>query len=384
MGTEIRATYKIVTPMFLGDGDSSQLANTIRPPAVKGALRFWWRALAWARHAHHDQGQTLKAIHREEAALFGAAADTETGGGQGAFILRVTDTEGMPKASRISASGGQGYLLGQGLYHFRDGVNRDSFSHGTFTVVLRIRPGASDEQQRQLLDALLLFGLLGGLGSRVRRGWGSVSITKLEADLENFHAPSSRDDYIKQLRGLIAETRECKPLPSYTALSSHSRIDISKRDSSAMDLLTYAGEEMQLYRSYGRNGKVNGKAAEKNFKDDHDLIFNALSGNKSNNVLPQRIVFGLPHNYFFSSTKKKMDIAPDLNGGSRRASPLLMHVHEVDPRQYLLVQTLIPATFLPQGAQVKRGNRLVPAGDPKWQVLHEYLDRFPGREGLFS
>lgn len=39
----ITATFEIVTPMFLGDAD--QKATSIRPTAIKGALRFWWRAL---------------------------------------------------------------------------------------------------------------------------------------------------------------------------------------------------------------------------------------------------------------------------------------------------------------------------------------------------
>jgi len=41
---EIKATYKIVTPMFLGGADHEE---EIRVPSIKGALRFWWRALAW-------------------------------------------------------------------------------------------------------------------------------------------------------------------------------------------------------------------------------------------------------------------------------------------------------------------------------------------------
>ncbi len=41
--TVITATYRVVTPMFIGDAD--QKATSLRPPSIKGALRFWWRAL---------------------------------------------------------------------------------------------------------------------------------------------------------------------------------------------------------------------------------------------------------------------------------------------------------------------------------------------------
>lgn len=45
MPSKITATYRIVTPMFVGD--ANQQATEISPQSVKGALRFWWRALNW-------------------------------------------------------------------------------------------------------------------------------------------------------------------------------------------------------------------------------------------------------------------------------------------------------------------------------------------------
>jgi CRISPR-associated protein Cmr1 len=45
--TVVTARFQIVTPMFLGG--AGQKAEGIRPPSVKGALRFWWRALNWGR-----------------------------------------------------------------------------------------------------------------------------------------------------------------------------------------------------------------------------------------------------------------------------------------------------------------------------------------------
>ncbi len=45
MPEKITARYRITTPMFIGD--AAQQASGISPAAVKGALRFWWRALNW-------------------------------------------------------------------------------------------------------------------------------------------------------------------------------------------------------------------------------------------------------------------------------------------------------------------------------------------------
>jgi hypothetical protein len=48
----LQATYRIVTPMFIGDAE--QKATDLRPPSIKGALRFWWRALNWKLQFHNE------------------------------------------------------------------------------------------------------------------------------------------------------------------------------------------------------------------------------------------------------------------------------------------------------------------------------------------
>ena len=40
----IRATYRIVTPMFCGGAEQQA---EFRLASFKGVLRFWWRALMW-------------------------------------------------------------------------------------------------------------------------------------------------------------------------------------------------------------------------------------------------------------------------------------------------------------------------------------------------
>jgi len=378
---QIEASYQIVTPMFLGDGDAKRVADAIRPPSVKGALRFWWRAMAWSRLYDGNEASTLKKVHREEAALFGAAAD-EKSGGQGKFLLQVeSDVKTTGRPNNIDS--GQAYLLGQGLHHFRNGPTRDALISGSFPLRLRLRPRVSDEQRRQLADTLLLFGLLGGLGSRSRRGGGSVSITDLQGDHEGRQTPADRNTYFDTLRSLLNGSQAYPGIPPYSAFSTQTRIDVSDTDSSATALLSRAGEEMQLFRSFGRKNKVNGKKAEQNFRDDHDLIFRAINREEKSNQLPRRTVFGLPHNYFFSSIKKKMDIAPSDAGRTRRASPLLVHIQALPNGQCLLVQTMMIARFLPKGSKINRGKFPVPAPDPDWQVLHAYMDRFSMSEPLF-
>lgn len=63
--------------MFLGGAHHE--AESIRPPSVKGALRFWWRALNWERVRQKTEADesladkeskdiaALKRLHDEES-----------------------------------------------------------------------------------------------------------------------------------------------------------------------------------------------------------------------------------------------------------------------------------------------------------------------------
>ena len=382
MKKKIEAEFTIVTPMFIGD--ANQMAHDVRPPSLKGALRFWWRALNWGRMLVAEKGDMAKALvslHNREAKLFGLAANDKTGG-QGVFLITLKQAVKDADQGFQNMSGAQLYLLGQGLGSFRDGnhTTRSALISGTFSASLLFRPGTNDEDQHSVAETLFAFGLLGGLGSRARHGMGSVSLTGWQGG--EFSVPQTAADYGKAIKGLLPHLPET--LPPFTAFSRQSRIDISAENDNPLTLLTTVGSELQMYRSFGKDGKVAGKPAERNFTSDHDLVQSATNGERISSA-PVRSVFGLPHNYFFSSTKGKADInyAP---GGSdaRRASPLLLHIHRFPDGKCLAVHTLMPATFLPEAAQIRvkaKTNSQV-SFTPDWQVLHTFLDRFKTKETL--
>ena len=371
--------FQIITPLFLGGSD--QQADGIRPSSIKGALRFWWRALNWARCLQQrdgDEVQALRHLHAEEARLFGIAA-SENGGGQGVFLMQVVES----KISTVEKpfqplNAGVLYLLGQGMASFKGGnhcLRNGVQKGGTFTVKLIFRPGTCTNDASQVRNAVKALELLGALGSRARHGMGSIASV----------APMSRAEYVKAVQELLQPTLYAPAEPPFTAFSRLSRIDISARhDKDALILLDSVGREQQLYRSFGNNGSVSGIPAERNFTDDHDLILDAING-KHPSKAPARTVFGLPHNYFFSNAKGKADVnyAPD-GKEARRSSPLLLHIHPVSNGGFVAVHTLMPAKFLPAGGTI----RIVPErnkikGKPsqanhsiQWDVLGNYLNRF--------
>lgn len=388
---KIQADYEIVTPMFIGGGDKQEEPE-IRPPSIKGALRFWWRALQWGeclKNSGDNVEQALRELHEQEAVLFGAAFK-EDKYGQGKVLLKVKELPSKP-ANMLNLSSGQQYLLGQGLYHFRDGLLQQALaSQQHFSVILKLD---NKVDAQPILDALMLFGLLGGLGSRARKGWGSVAIQSLtlkdkDNKSQNIAIPDNKDCYKKTINTIL--TSLPSSLPPFTAFSAHTRIDLSATTSKLPEsLLTEMGEQMQRYRSYGRNGgsghKVNGKDAEQNFKEDHDLILNFAQGQRVSEP-PKRAVFGLPHNYFYSDgTKVDVDAEAEQGKSSRRASPLMIHIHQFPSGESIAVQSLFKANFLPEGRriQLKKGHKTqMLKCDVDWTVITDYLERFQQGERI--
>ncbi|RMH15311.1 MAG: hypothetical protein D6698_11310, partial [Gammaproteobacteria bacterium] len=323
-------------------------------------------------------------MHAAEVHLFGGSAEQ---GGQGIFQLSLGQQN--IRVGKISGKCiWQSYLMGQGLWHFRDGCLRPAVLSGEITARLLFRPKSADDDIESVKNALYCLGTLGGLGSRSRKGFGSLSLissNKLNS------VPKNSGEFKTFVANIIGSIPQQNALPTFSAFSSWSRIEISMTGSDAWDLLGAGGKELQMYRSYGRNSggvhKVNGLPAEQNFSEDHDLIRNAAAGTCPNE-LPQRAVFGLPHNYFFSSDNAKVDIAPSANKRTRRASPLLMHVHAFPDGTFGLIHTLLPAKFLPEGDPVEfKAKKLTQCRttntEVDWEVIHEYLSRYQARSVIY-
>ncbi len=381
----ITAHYKIVTPMFIG-GANQTPEDGVRPPSAKGALRFWWRALNWGeiRSNKGNDEDALKELHQQEAFLFGSANDNDRKVGQGKFLLRTILSNQKIERPKLAGLGLQ-YLLGQGLCDSRQGgkILRDAISKGDLKIQCVLHPSITQTQKEQLEQALLIFGLLGGLGSRARKGFGSVAISYINS--EKYPAPRNKEELLSTLKQLKQNVLTVTK-PPFTAFSNLSRIDLSLSGSNGLDLLGIAGEQQQLYRSWGhRNYKgqhvVGSERAEQNFKQSHDLMQD-VGDRIRPNTMPNKAVFGLPQNYFFSSTKADIQFTLNESNRSRRASPLLIHVHQL-PNEAILIQTLLPAVFLNPNEKLifKRAKSPI-AFDlnydetmTDWKIIERYLDR---------
>jgi len=113
----------------------------------------------------------------------------------------------------------------------------------------RARKETIEAEWRRVLDAAKLLGLLGGLGSRVRRGWGSLTLEKLHGPEVDWTKPESVEGYRKAIRDIIG--RPGNATPPFSAFSDGSRIEIvATLLPDAMTAMDEIGLQMRRYRSW--------------------------------------------------------------------------------------------------------------------------------------
>ena len=381
MPTEIEASYRVATPMFCAGAQPDRAE--LRLPSFKGALRFWWRALAWSRLLGD-----LDRLREEEARLFGSSS-----GGQSRVSLSLetaTAPEVVSKDSVLTDAPGIQRPVGEGARYLGYGV-MEAFASGKrgtqagqitraclrapldFTVRARGRC-LSDEMVNTLEHALIAVGVFGGMGARNRRGYGSLNLLSISANaVERWKEPRSMDD----LRGRIGMLR-CddgpEHPPEFTAFSVGTRHVLVKSENSdhgPMELLDLVGRELVRYRSWGHHGRVLGRDSERQFQDDHDLM---KAGRRD--AHPRRIAFGLPHNY-----GRRIDEQVGPYGAlDRRASPFFIHIHQCR-NTAVAVLSFFPTRFLPANTGISVGGTKV-AQAPETDLylpVHEFLDRLLDR-----
>ncbi|AUW94339.1 type III-B CRISPR module RAMP protein Cmr1 [Sulfobacillus thermotolerans] len=327
---KIVARFELTTPSFLGGMDPNNATDPVllRGASLRGVLRFWWRAYMFS-----VLGQDLKKLHEYEDKLFGSSEK-----GTGRVQIVSVQTSSIMKREL----GKQFIEKKPGLKYLSYGAaNRQAIMAPLeFDLTLAIRSAPDDSVNK----ALMLLGTLGGIGARSRRGWGSLSLLSLQENgREIWRAPETVADLATFWKTIAEESLMLQTsLPSFTALSSRMRIYVLE-EGEAVDLLNLVGTEFQRYRSFGLKGKLGNEDAEQNFKDDHDAMQRAVVEKEPPHKAPKRTIFGLPHNYQFSSAKgAKLSIT---SSGQRRASPLFFHIQKLGTH-YAAVAAIIPATFL--------------------------------------
>ena len=378
----IDAAYRVVTPLFSAGADPQD--PELRAPSVKGVLRYWWRALAWSRC-----GGDLDAIRRQEDRLFGSAAGSRSRVSMHLILSSKLDEKkagvgqvlDVPDTKRVVGEGARylGYGAMEAFASSKKNTKAGELTRAClrapldFVVRMRGRD-LTEADAASLRNALIALGTLGGLGARSRKGYGSTVLQSLRVDgVDRWSAPQT----VGALRGVIAglpRGDDKRALPEFTALSLRTRhVLVSSSKKEPLDLLDLVGRELVRFRSWGRKEKVLGGPSERRFRDDHDLMKRVGQGVRPEKH-PDRIAFGLPHNY---GKKPREQVGPHDRDLDRRASPLFIHLH-VCGGAPVAVLSFLPARFLPEGrSDVSVGGHVVPQRleDELYRPVHDFLDR---------
>ncbi len=162
-----------ITPMFLAGAD--QRTPELRAPSIKGALRFWWRAM----HGHLP----LNKLREEEAKIFGGAGDNE---GKSKIILKVNErcikTGSYTPLPHHTGKSDCKPCNDVGQKTCRKAFRSPCFLPGSeFTIKVSVIE--DNKIDKQYLESLIqLTMILGGLGKRNRRGFGAIHIKLIDGE----------------------------------------------------------------------------------------------------------------------------------------------------------------------------------------------------------
>lgn len=185
----IELELRLITPMFGGGYKARKVDRLlpIRPAAIRGHLRFWWRATAGARYT------SVADLHKAETELWGGASK-EGNSVFGKVAIRVVILEPGKsnrcaefvwdnKKNRYKAvpefmPNWPEYALHpfQGQLNKAKTIVEEQPSKGLCDTVFRLTLTLDDPSHKHEIEtALTAWILYGGLGARTRRGCGSIA-----------------------------------------------------------------------------------------------------------------------------------------------------------------------------------------------------------------
>lgn len=183
---QLTLQFSTTSPLFLGDAEQQA---ALRVPSIKGALRFWYRAVDPA-YATPDRPD-LRPVHLEndplrEDLLFGG---TSSRAGQAKMLLRLVPLPSpqifrwdSTRIRRFATGRGQAAINGLAYLGYPFGLRgneaRTAIAPRTAFTVQCVLPRVPQrpEHRRGILASWWLLGTFGALGTRSRRGFGSLAL----------------------------------------------------------------------------------------------------------------------------------------------------------------------------------------------------------------
>jgi CRISPR-associated protein Cmr1 len=335
--------------MFLSGADGQ--TPELRPPSIKGALRFWWRAMNG--HLVNTENGGIPNLLKEDERLFGGV----NGGGKSSVLVRVFDLENendFIDGNEIKRDCEQNDTKGL-AYLFYILVNnqqkdRNGFRELKFKLSLS---SASIEDLKKAVGSFWLFVHLGGLGSRARRGAGCIQITGIEKGSEYLI-----DENKKQIISFLPD--ETNDINYFYSENYKKCINILQKPNTPEGYLkdndlysTLTSNEIYISSSFPswQEALDNIGLIMKEMRD----YFTTENRKFKLKDIPKKAAFGLPIRIRDTKENIKKGIPAfegyyvDLENSSRRASPLIISIFkqgkENDKAKYYWVLTYLDGIY---------------------------------------
>lgn len=176
------ANCMLVTPMYGGGvtAGSVDWALPIRPTAVRGQLRFWWRLLQGAS-GHGEESGDSRRLFETETALWGGISST---GPQASKVTLRVEAEPVDSSKLVTWRGDNStYPVYALILEQNADPPRLLSENYRFRLRLSFTPHVTSEQREQVIEAVRWWASFGGVGARTRRGLGAVQVTCESAGL---------------------------------------------------------------------------------------------------------------------------------------------------------------------------------------------------------
>lgn len=325
-------TFKceVVTPMFLAGADGRE--PELRAPSIKGAMRFWWRAM------HGDTG--VKALREREAEIFGGGGDNAR---RSQIAIKITENKvRQQKCSEFTNDNNTGirYLFFAPLFLTnRDGYRPDK--DRTFKISFA---SINEFALQEAIKAFAFLVFFGGIGSRTRRGAGVIAVKEFAGN-----AIDSLDDILK-----VFNTKEVGDVDS---LKAHLEATLKSF----------------MNNSAAANGKYSSVIGSSVYllepKDDWKNALEVIGRvykterNRLKSQVEKTPNFGFPIQHRKTSTKPKLTMGCGVpykkdqkwkirDFSDRRSSPLIITLIKTQNDKFFPVALNLTGELLPSGKKI--------------------------------
>ncbi len=318
---EIKQKFQVITPVFGGgvwiDPNNPHLkehdqTTPIRSAALRGQLRFWWRA------THGTAQTTLTQMRQREDIIWGNASQ------KGKVSVAVTQNCTSTRTKRVFEFN-KGYLralrdekaLAYGAFPLQPSSKAQKESNpqcgelSIFDGIAELKLVGPKEYEADVRDALDAWLAFGGVGGRTRRGFGAVAGVD--------HTPNPQE--------LIERWSALTPIDGVTSLAQ-SRLILGNAKPTPDKALKSCLDALMTFRQSRTGDGGRGRSKWPEPDAIRKLTGQADPRHRPNPATPKdkfpRGAFGMPIIFHFKDSKDPDDAQLQPKGKERRASRLII------------------------------------------------------------